>query len=123
MSAVEKLTPAPTWRVGGSPQQLRQRRRRLDAELLVEEQTVGAVAAQRGAPVALRQVGPNQQRASALAQWVRLHRPQRSIDRRPDASGLQPRLAQELQRVQPQLAEPLPVEGEPVLVPVGEEVV
>jgi hypothetical protein len=96
-------------------------RRGGDAQLLGQQRPERVVGAQRLGDVALDQVHPDDGAMSALAQRLRDHRRVGGLHRLAVPARRRQLLGQRLERVHAQLAQPLPLEQHPLVVPARQQ--
>ena len=92
-----------------------------DAELAFEEHGVGPEATERLGQVALGEVGVDEAGVRALPERLEGDRDDGGLDGLGVLLGGQVAAAERLERVERELAQPLPLEHDPVVVPVGQE--
>lgn len=88
----------------------------------MEQLLEAAVLGQRLVRVALGEVRPDERSMGALPQRLALHRGEARLDRLAEAICLHEPVAESLERVDPELPEPLALDRDPVVVPVREQV-
>ena len=92
---------------------------RLDSEPLQDEPAAEAVFTERLAEVPLPEVGRDRARVGALAKWLTGNGEKARLERGAEARGSSESFAEVRPATEPQLPEPLTLDQQPVVVPVG----